>query len=69
MIQSRKMSMIESLTGTFIGFVVSVSAACVVYPLFGHAFTLTQNVAITAIFTVISVIRGYIVRRIFNRMR
>ncbi len=66
MMQSRRMSMIETVAGVAIGFVVSVLAALVVYPLFGHGFTLSQNVGITVIFTVLSVVRGYLVRRFFN---
>lgn len=68
MTQSRTQSAIESLAGTAIGFVVSVMSAMVVYPLFGHAFTLTQNIGITIIFTVLSIVRSYLVRRAFNRL-
>lgn len=67
MTQTRKQSAIETVAGVAIGFVVSVSASAVVYPLFGHAFTLGQNVGITVIFTILSIARGYAVRRLFNR--
>ena len=66
MTQSRKNSVIETVVGVAIGFVVSVSAAFVVYPLFGHSFTLGQNVGITIVFTALSLVRGYAVRRAFN---
>lgn len=65
MTQSRTHSIIEAVSGTAIGFVVSVLAAEVVYPAHGHTFTLAQNVSITAIFTVLSIVRGYCVRRTF----
>jgi len=58
--------MIETVAGVAIGFVVSVAASFVVYPLFGHSFTLSQNIGITIIFTVRSFVRGYVVRRAFN---
>jgi Na+/phosphate symporter len=64
--QSRRMSLIETVSGVAIGFVVSVAASFVVYPAFGHSFTLGQNVGITIIFTVLSIARGYLVRRAFN---
>ena len=67
MSQSRRHSMIEAIAGTAIGFIVSVLASEVVYPAHGHTFTLAQNVSITAIFTVLSIVRGYVVRRVFNR--
>lgn len=64
--QSRLSSFVEACIGTAIGFAISVSLSMVIYPAFGHAFTLTQNVAITAIFTAASIVRSYVVRRWFN---
>lgn len=68
MSQSRRHSLIETVAGVAIGFVVSVLASIVVYPAFGHGFTLGQNIGITIIFTVLSIVRGYCVRRLFNRL-
>jgi len=65
MTQSRLHSIAEAVAGTAIGFVVSVAASMVVYPAHGHAFTLAENVSITLIFTVLSVVRSYVVRRAF----
>ena len=67
MTQTRKQSAIETVAGVAIGFVVSLLASVIVFPIFGHAFTLGQNVGITIIFTVLSIARGYAVRRPFNR--
>ena len=67
MTQSRRHSAIETITGVAIGFIVSVLAAMIVYPMFGHSFTLSQNIGITVVFTVLSIARGYCVRRVFNR--
>lgn len=66
--QSRRHSFLEALAGTAIGMVISVLLGLVVYPLFGHAFTLQQNVGIMLIFTVVSVVRSYLVRRGFNAL-
>jgi len=66
--QSRKHSLIETLVGVAIGFAVSMGLSMVVYPLFGHSFSLAQNLWITVIFTVASVVRGYLVRRLFNSL-
>lgn len=65
MTQSRLMSAVETVAGVAIGFAVSVALSLIVYPLFGHAFTLGQNIGITIIFTVASFVRGYAVRRLF----
>lgn len=63
--QSRLESLIEAIINTAIGFVLSMLLSMVVYPAFGHSFTLSQNAGITAIFTVASIARGYAVRRWF----
>ena len=64
--QTRIGSLIEACINTAIGFAMSMALSLIVYPMFGHAFTLAQNVGITAIFTVASILRGYVVRRWFN---
>lgn len=66
MSQTRRQSMIETVVGTAAGFVFSILLSIVVYPLFGHSFTLAQNAGITVIFTLASIARGYGVRRFFN---
>lgn len=66
MTQTRLQSLIEALVNVGIGMVVSVLLSLVVYPLFGHAFTLAQNVGLTLVFTVASIVRSYAVRRWFN---
>lgn len=66
MTQTRLQSLIEALVNVAIGMVISVALSLVVYPLFGHAFTLSQNIGITIIFTAASIVRSYCVRRWFN---
>jgi hypothetical protein len=66
MTQSRRHSAIETVCGVAAGFALSLAASPIVYPLFGHAFTFTQNVGITIVFTVLSLVRGYAVRRAGN---
>jgi hypothetical protein len=65
MSQTRRMSLVETISGVAIGFAVSIGLSYIVYPLFGHTFTLAQNIGITVIFTVASIVRGYAVRRAF----
>lgn len=66
MSQTRRQSLIETVVGTAAGFVFSILLSIVVYPMFGHSFTLAQNAGITVIFTIASIARGYGVRRFFN---
>ena len=64
--QSRLASFYEACISTAFGFVFSVLLSMIVYPMHGHSFTLVQNMSITAIFTVASIARGYVIRRWFN---
>jgi len=64
--QTKLGSFIEACINTAIGFMVTLALTPVVYPLFGHAFTLSQNLGISAIFTVVRIARGYVIRRWAN---
>lgn len=63
MSQSRKGSAFEALTNIAIGIVVSIIANAIVFPLFGFHPSGSQNVAITTIYTAISFVRSYLIRR------
>ena len=64
--QSKKQSVIETTAQTLIGLATSIVVQLIVYPLMGIPVTLNQNIIITIIFFVVSLIRGYLVRRYFN---
>lgn len=64
--QSRLGSLIEALLNTFIGFGISVTANAFILPLYGFNVTWQDNLSIGAIFTLISILRSYILRRWFN---
>lgn len=67
--QSRRHSMLESLGGTAIGFVISVLVwQYIVNPLWDLHTGIIANLQITILFTVVSVVRSYYVRRLFNMM-
>jgi membrane protein implicated in regulation of membrane protease activity len=66
--QSRLSSLAETCISIAIGFLVSLGINAVVMPAFGHHISLADNLGMTAIFTVASVARGYLVRRWFNRI-
>lgn len=67
MTQSRTMSAVEAVANVAVGFVVAVVAQMLVFPLFGLHASLGDNLAIGAIFTVVSLVRSYALRRLFNR--
>ena len=64
--QTKKQSLIETLTNVGIGWFISFIANMLVLPLFGYNINLTDGVLISIIFTIISIVRGYVVRRWFN---
>ena len=66
--QTRRQSMIETAASVAIGYVVALLSQIVIFPMFGIHATMTDNLLIGAWFTVISIIRGYYVRRFFNWM-
>ena len=67
--QSKKHSLIESITNILIGYCVAVVSQIVVFPLVGVAASLSQNIEIGLYFTVISLVRSYVIRRCFNRIK
>lgn len=64
--QSRRMSIVETIVNTMVGFFISVLTTQIVLPQYHCPVTFKDNAEITTIFTVISIIRGYTVRRFFN---
>ena len=64
--QTKKWSMIESLTSVGIGWFIGVILNLTVLPLFDYYITVVDSLLVSLIFTVISVVRGYLIRRFFN---
>lgn len=66
--QSRLSSFIEQLVNIAIGFNVAITSQLLIFPIFNIYIPLSDNFAICGWFTLVSIIRGYIVRRWFNKM-
>ena len=64
--QSKKQSLIETLTSVFVGWLIGVILNLTVLPLFDYNITVVDSLWVSLIFTVISVVRGYLIRRFFN---
>lgn len=67
--QSRVGSFIESLANVVIGIGVAVIINATVLPYFGYTPTIGENLAISGIFTGVSIVRSYIMRRAFEWFR
>lgn len=64
--QSRIHSLIESFVNILAGYLIALAAQLLVFPLFSIHIPLASNLAIGAIFTVVSLCRSYALRRAFN---
>ena len=65
--QSKKYSIIESVANTLIGLVTSFIIQLIIYPLLDIPVSIGQNIIITFVFLIVSIIRGYLIRRLFNK--
>lgn len=66
--QSRLASAIEAVANVAVGYCVAIATQAVVLPLFGLHATVGQHAAIAGIFTMVSLVRSYLLRRAFNRL-
>lgn len=67
--QTKRGSMTEAVANTCVGWAVNFTANLIVLPWFGFNVTPGQAFGIGVIFTVISLVRSYILRRFFNGLR
>lgn len=67
--QSRAMSLVEALANVVVGYGIAVVTQVLVFPLFGLTVTLTENMVIGVIFTVVSIARSFTLRRAFEAIR
>ena len=67
--QSIPVSFLEAASNTVGGFVLAwLSWVYIVGPLFGYEVHLGSGFVLTSFFAGLSLIRGFVVRRIFNKM-
>ncbi|WP_242136982.1 hypothetical protein [Sphingomonas sp. TREG-RG-20F-R18-01] len=64
--QSRADSMMEAVTNTAIGYLITLLASAWIYPLFGIVLSFAAMNGVVMLFTIVSVARQYVLRRIFN---
>ena len=67
--QSRLMSGVETIVNVVIGYAIATLTTWLVLPMFGYVVTGANAFGISAIFTVVSILRSYILRRLFNMIR
>lgn len=67
--QTRFESMVESVANVVVGYTVAIISQIAVFPMFGIHVPLSTNLWIGAWFTVISLVRSYVLRRWFNGLK
>lgn len=68
MMQTRIQSLIEAWANVLIGYFIALAAQMIVFPLYDIKVTMTQNIQIGLIFTIVSIARSYALRRLFNKL-
>jgi len=61
------MSLLEAITNVAVGYALAVVTQIVAFPWFGLRTDLGDNLALGALFTIISLLRSYALRRLFER--
>lgn len=64
--QTKKRSLNEAITNIVVGYLINLGMQIAVFPLFNIHISLKHNLGIGAIFTIVSLIRSYVIRRFFN---
>lgn len=66
--QSRKASLAEAVTNVLLGYGIAVASQSIIFPLFGIHVSLQESMAIALAFTGVSIVRSYVLRRVFNQL-
>lgn len=66
--QSRRMSVVEAAANVLLGMVLSLALQVLIFPVLGVEVSLRQHLSLLAVFTFMSFLRGYLLRRLFTRV-
>jgi len=63
------MSLVEALSNVVVGYALAVATQVAVFPLLGIGLRTRQMLIVGLVFTVVSIVRSYLLRRLFNHMQ
>lgn len=69
MAQPRWMSLSEAVTGTVVGYGIALTAQVYIFPAYNVMISLQDSAQIALIFLLISLVRSYIWRRLWDRLQ
>lgn len=64
--QTRLESLVEVIINVVIGWIIGLITQLIVFPMYNIHVVFTDQLWISSVFTVVSIIRSYIIRRWFN---
>lgn len=67
--QTRRVSLVEAITNVIVGYALAVGMQIMVFPWFDLQASLGENLALGGVFTGISLLRSYALRRLFEHLR
>jgi ABC-type long-subunit fatty acid transport system fused permease/ATPase subunit len=67
--QSRTMSFVEAITNVGVGFLLAVMTQMAIFPVMELQVSISDNLLIGAIFTAVSIVRTFTLRRLFESIR
>ena len=68
MAQSRALSLVEAIANVAVGYGIAVGVQLAVFPVYGLGVRFTDTLGIGAVFTAVSIVRSYLMRRLFERI-
>jgi hypothetical protein len=66
--QLKKHSFLESIVNVVVGYGVALLSQIIIFPCFNIHISLRKNIYIGFWFTIVSIMRSYFLRRIFNKL-
>lgn len=66
--QSRSCSLLEAGANVLVGYFLALATQAALYPALGIATSFATDSLIAAAFTLISLVRSYVLRRVFERL-
>jgi uncharacterized protein YacL len=65
--QTKKQSLTETIVNIVLGLIISFVIQLILFPILKIPVSINENIIITIVFFVASLVRGYFVRRYFNK--
>jgi hypothetical protein len=60
---------VEAITNVVVGYVVALLTQIAIFPTFGLVVSVADNLVIGGIFTAVSIVRSFALRRLFEAVR